>query len=204
MSKRHFQATKIFAAEDSVPGGMTWVDARTLLKRVCVDHDVPMPEVMPGDQLYIGLSSVTMPRRPSLLTVTHIAAHILTDPMFPPHGSEFAGTWLDLTRRYTGMGDRLESAFVANGIHYTAEERTEKVRRGAVYLANNRPGQVVELVLDDPPERVVGSIERCNDGVLQVGGREFTMSRCRYIYKADEMLTKLHLWEALAPGTATG
>jgi hypothetical protein len=185
VSKRHFQATRIFAAEDSLPGAMSWSAARSLVERVCADHDVPVPEITKADGLVVN-GSVGLPARPGPLTPLHAAAHILTDPMFPPHGSEFAARWLELAERYAGRyAPLLAMEFIERGVHHTSDEREEKVRRGAVYLANNRRGQVVELVLDDPPERVVGSIEGCTRDALQVGGREFPLSRARYIYKSS-------------------
>jgi hypothetical protein len=184
VSKRHFQANRIFAAEDALPGAVTWSAAQALVERVCSDHDIPVPNLVQGDALTVG-ESITLPRKPSRLTVLHALAHLLTDPMFPPHGAEFAAEWLALAHRYTREGPALEAQLDEQRVHRTAEEREEKVRRGATYLANNRRGQLVELVLDGPPERVAGSLELCDDGLLRVGGREFPLERARYIYRME-------------------
>lgn len=185
MSKRHYQANRIFATEDALAGAaVTWSAAQALAERVCSDHDIPVPTLVQGDGLTVG-EAITLPKRPTRLAVLHALAHLLTDPMFPPHGAEFAAEWLALAHRYTKYGPALESELDSQGVHRTAEEREEKVRRGATYLANNRRGQLVELVLDGPPERVSGSIELCEAGTLRVGGREFSLERARYIYRME-------------------
>jgi hypothetical protein len=189
--KRHFQGTKVYAAEDALqdPVALSWTATRALVERVCGDYDVPIPPLVAAEAMLVARDRVELPHRPSRVTVLHALAHLLTDPTFPPHGSEFAGRWLNLVEKYGAKAaPALTAEYDARGIHHTAECRVDRVGRAGVYLANNRPGHLVELVLDDPPERVVGSIEGCTHDELVVGGRTFPLERGRYLYKAEVMV----------------
>lgn len=171
----------MYAAEDALPPFAS-VHPTILVSRVCADHGIPIPPLRAGERLRVSADGAVVPV--SAAAALHAAAHMLTNPTLPPHGSEFASTWLDLTRQYApDLADPLEREFSERGIHHTPEQRVDNVRRGAVYLSNNRPGRLVELVLVDPIERVVGSIGACTRDALTVGGRIFPMHRARYIYR---------------------
>lgn len=159
-------------------------DVKDLVAGVCFDYELPPVDVTYGeDRLVTMRSEIHVPlwaRKP--IVILHSLAHLLTDPVFPPHGAEFAAHWLELTLRcHDFLAADMRAEFDAHGIHYDSEIKQSRARRYAVFLANNRNGARVELVADDPPERIVGPIDAVDEDSVVLGRQRVHLPRLRYV-----------------------
>jgi hypothetical protein len=120
-------------------------------------------------------------RRP--LPVLHALTHHVVNPIFPEHGAEYARQLLVVLERFGSpdLAARMRAEFDAMQVHYDPAVRARRVRRSAVFAANNERGVLAELILDDPPEAILGPVQEVRGGILIIGDREVELDRARYI-----------------------
>jgi hypothetical protein len=106
--------------------------------------------------------------------------------LFPPHGIEYLEVYLYLLEKYAGeyVARVFREAFERKKVHLTPEVRVVRVRRVAVNAYNSSTPEsrpYVELIADDPPARVWGSLAHVDRERIVVGTVEVPLHRCRYI-----------------------
>lgn len=121
------------------------------------------------------------PAEARLIDSLHAVAHLAVDPVFPPHGAEFCAALLHLADSQDAqLGSRLRSEFQRRGVHYTADHRRKAAMRSVLQRAGDGTREV-EVVADDPPERLVGQFGGYRRGLdVVVDGTSVSLGRLRY------------------------
>lgn len=159
--------------------------AARLLERACDYSGVKRPIVSIGPRLVVSRKRVELPESATVLTVLHVAGHLATPGVFPPHGAEFCSNLLTLTDRFAPWTDALlQQRFIQRRVHYTAEHRRKAVLKAVLQRAVDGTEEVC-AVLDDPPQQIVGGPVSFDKGaqVVRVGGEKFELHRLRYLAK---------------------
>lgn len=163
--------------------------ARSMIEDACDSLDVDAPDLSfpgsPDAQLSLARGELVVPPwaiRP--VQLSHMVAHHATDRLFPPHGVEFASSWLSVLRDWDPrLAYALEQELDRERVRHDPDVQARDVRRRLVDLVNHRRGEIVVVTLADPPEEVCGEIEGrpgLADGNVSVGGRVIPLSRVRY------------------------
>lgn len=109
------------------------------------------------------------------LEEAHRHAHALVPPPLPLHGSEWAAKVVELE-------PRMAARFREHGVCFDPEARNA---RAVQRIGRVRPGAVLRLVLDGPPEEVVGILLRADEARILVytgaGTTEYEAGRLRYM-----------------------
>lgn len=159
--------------------------ADKLLERACDWSGTPKPIVSQSGRLAVSRRRVELPSTATTMTVMHVAAHLSTPSVFPPHGAEFCDRLLKLTERFTPWTwALLQQEFALRGVHHTAEHRQRAVLK-AVLQRSVDGTEEVEAVVDDPPGHVVGgpvSYDKVRQTVY-VGNVAVELRRLRYLAK---------------------
>lgn len=187
-----YQRKRVIAAEDAIWSSSlnTVLDldhVTSLVDEACRTYDLAelhVTEVAANRRLVLREGELLIPpwgARP--LGIAHAVAHLLVNPIFPPHGAEFAELLLEVLHRLVspGLAELLQQQFDTHHVHYEVTVRQRRTRRAAVYAANNERGVLVELLLADPPERVFGELQSVEGGNVTVGERIVELARGRYL-----------------------
>lgn len=185
------QRTKLYVAEDAIWRSefnprLSDSAAVHLINEVTAAEDLPEMQVsMPdtGQASIIGTEMSLPPWARCPLLILHELSHLTTHHLFPPHGAEFAaGLLVNITRFASpALADELRRAYDKVGVHYDSITRAARFRRVVVNAANQTEGVLAEVILDQPPERVVGPIHSLQPDHVCVGDRVIELSRGRYV-----------------------
>lgn len=120
--------------------------------------------------------------------VLHELAHHLTSPVFPSHGIEWIGSFLALIERFicVDLAREYRAEFESRkDIHTTAKDRIEVVRKRVRGNCNREPGVLTRLVIDNPPEQLLGQLLEVTREGLRMrtisGERTIANEQLRYV-----------------------
>lgn len=118
--------------------------------------------------------------------VIHCVAHLRTDGVFPPHGAQWARTMLQCCAELAPhLLTKLTETFVRHDVSIDPTEAADRALRRISAAAHRYPSALVRVILDDPPESVVGLLEGDSGDSFELltgrGSVRLEATRLRYV-----------------------
>jgi len=174
------QRSTVLAAIEAVASGTRPTPTQDVL-RGAMERAGRLVPLTAAQRFEVSRKRLAAPVEARVIDSLHAAAHLAVDPVFPPHGAEFCAA---LLRAAEGedrqLAANLRAEFNRRGVHYNADHRRRAAMRSVLQRAGDGTREV-EVVADDPPERLVGRFGGYRRGLdVVVDGTSVPLARLRY------------------------